>query len=94
MNDLINREAAIDALYHHLPEKSREECAAILHEVPSQPERKNGKWIKVEKAYFTRFHPDQPDTYHEYRCTVCLKASDKATNCCPNCGAEMEAVDA
>lgn len=55
-----------------------------------QMEQKKGKWIKVEKVFHTRFHSDQPDTYHEYRCTVCLKASDKATNYCPNCGAKME----
>lgn len=51
---------------------------------------KKGKWIKVEKLFHTRFHSDQPDTYHEYRCTVCLKTSDKATNYCPNCGSKME----
>ena len=33
MSDLISRTAAIDALYHHFPHMSREECAAILHEV-------------------------------------------------------------
>lgn len=55
-----------------------------------EPEQKNGKWIKVEKVFHTRFHSDQPDTYHEYRCTGCLKASDKATNYCPNCGSKME----
>lgn len=51
---------------------------------------KKDKWIKVEKVFYTRFHSDQSDTYHEYRCTVCLKASDKATNYCPECGAKME----
>ena len=33
MSDLILRQSAIDALYHHFPHMTREECAAILHEV-------------------------------------------------------------
>lgn len=35
MSDLISRQSAIDAIYHHFPDKTREECAMILHEVPS-----------------------------------------------------------
>jgi hypothetical protein len=57
MDDLISRECAINALYHHLPSKSMEECTVILHEVPSaQPEMRhcvncgrtvnNGGWYK------------------------------------------------
>ena len=39
MSDLISRQSAIDALYHHFPHMTREECAAILHEVGDvQPE--------------------------------------------------------
>ena len=39
MSDPIDRQAAIDAIYHHFPDKTREECAMVLHEVPSaQPE--------------------------------------------------------
>ena len=33
-DDWISRKAAIDALYHHLVEKTWDECAQILHEVP------------------------------------------------------------
>ena len=33
MSDYISRQSAIDALYHHFPNMTREECAAILHEV-------------------------------------------------------------
>ena len=35
VTDLISRQAAIDAIYHHLPGKTFEECAQMLHEVPS-----------------------------------------------------------
>ena len=38
--DLIDREAAVDAIYHHLPSVSRTRARTMLHEVPSvQPER-------------------------------------------------------
>lgn len=41
--DLIDREAAVDAIYHHLPSVSRTRARTMLHEVPSaQPEQ---KWI-------------------------------------------------
>ena len=43
MNDLISRQAAIDAIYHHMPNKTMDECRAMLHDVPSaQPEQ---RWI-------------------------------------------------
>lgn len=39
MNDLISRQAAIDAVYNHLPYVSRERARIILRDVPSaQPE--------------------------------------------------------
>lgn len=39
MSDLIDREAAVDAIYHHLPSVSRTRARTMLHEVPSaQPE--------------------------------------------------------
>ena len=38
--NLIDREAAVDAIYHHLPSVSRTRARTMLHEVPSaQPER-------------------------------------------------------
>lgn len=37
--DTISRQAAIDAIYHHLPSVSRTRARTMLHEVPSvQPE--------------------------------------------------------
>ena len=42
--DLIDREAAVDAIYHHLPSVSRTRARTMLHEVPSaQPEQRRGK---------------------------------------------------
>ena len=42
--DLIDREAAVDAIYHHLPSVSRTRARTMLHEVPSaQPELRRGE---------------------------------------------------
>lgn len=39
MDDLISRQEAIDAIYHHFPSVSRTRARTMLHEVPSaQPE--------------------------------------------------------
>lgn len=82
MSDLIDREAAIDAIYHHFPEGSREECAMILHEVPSQPERKRGKW--------------ETDEWGDWHCSICKAIIEKDEQSrhyyryCYHCGAEME----
>ncbi len=35
MDDLIKRQDAIDAIYHHIPDKTMDECRMMLHEVPS-----------------------------------------------------------
>ena len=38
-DDTISRQAAVDAIYHHLPSVSRTRARTMLHEVPSaQPE--------------------------------------------------------
>lgn len=45
--DLIDREAAVDAIYHHLPSVSRTRARTMLHEVPSaQPEQ---RWILISE---------------------------------------------
>lgn len=39
VSDLISRQDAIDAIYHKLPNKTMDECRAMLHDVPSaQPD--------------------------------------------------------
>lgn len=57
--DLIDREAAVDAIYHHLPSVSRTRARTMLHEVPSvQPEIircKDCKWYgRADKRRFYR----------------------------------------
>lgn len=46
MSDLISREDAINAIYHHFPQMTMSECAVMLYEVSSaQPEQ----WIPVSE---------------------------------------------
>lgn len=83
-NDLISRQAAIDAIYHHLPSVSRTRVRTMLHEVPSeQPERMKGKW---ERHYCEDGNPDG------WRCDNCDEwyyFGQTLPNFCPNCGADM-----
>ena len=51
MNDLISREDAINALYHHLPNKTREEVTGLLHEVPSVDDGFTRWAISVAEEY-------------------------------------------
>ena len=99
MDDLINRQQAIDALRDYLVEKRCPDdgtltCRLIENEVinklPSvQPERKTGHWVEIG---------DEP--YDEWECDVCGFVID-GSGCidpeeyrdvyrfCPNCGADM-----
>ena len=94
MSDLISRQSAINALYHHLPHMTREECAAILHEVEVgnvETEQKTGKWIQ----HFIKFPEGQ--IAYGFECSVCGKcidinrySKDGGYCFCPNCGAQMD----
>lgn len=102
MDDLISRQAAIDAIESHI--RTAEEpyqlsqtenvlnhafeiAASCVYNLPSvQPERKKGKWI-VDGVRFKGGH----DWMH---CSECgretLNTPMERTNYCPNCGAKME----
>ena len=46
--DLIDRQAAVDAIYHHFPSVSRTRARTMLHEVPSaQPEPLSDAYTKA-----------------------------------------------
>ena len=100
MDDLINRQQAIDALRDYLVEKRCPDdgtltCRLIENEVinklPSvQPERKTGRWI-----------PDNTDYYRtRFICSACGESEEVPTtgfgygtiwDYCPMCGAKMKA---
>lgn len=53
MRDPIEREDAINAIYHHFPDMSMKEATSILHEVPSAflcPER-----VDARPCYYVKF---------------------------------------
>ena len=93
MRDLIDRQAAIDAVGNMLRRKfgiGGDLAEITIAELPSaQPKRKKGKWIV-----------DNVETEH---CSVCKHrfyisalfavGGNDEPPCCPNCGARMEELD-
>lgn len=97
MNDLIYRQAAIDAINQICPIDTEYDCAfalldrvdvrCVLTDLPSaQPERKRGQWININES-------------EKWKCSECgrmmwfsprldVKPSDYRF--CPNCGARMD----
>ena len=91
MQDLISRQAAIDALkekvFHNLTDEFYG-AMQVLDELPSaQPERKKGKWIR---------HDEIKNVYGGI-CIECSECGEKYVvqhildeKYCRNCGAKME----
>lgn len=99
MDELISRQAAIDALAKH--EKSNghnytlfvdivSECAEIIRDLPpAQPERKKGHYIGEADGY-----ADGELVYDIWSCSECgcyFEDWDEQPtySFCPNCGADM-----
>ena len=81
MDDLISRQAAIDAIARlDIPEdmcvfEILSHIELEIGTLPSaQPERKKGEWS---------------DGYRWQRCSLCKQTGKKSWNYCPNCGADM-----
>ena len=89
MKDLIDRQAAIDAIFG----RSHEIIKMRIGNLPSaQPERKTGKW----HAYYHGINESPSFTYSCNQCGYSApyglyggKYSQKEWNFCPNCGADM-----
>lgn len=97
MDDLISRQAAIDALAEHEKSKNHNyvlfrtvvsECAEIIREVPTIEERK-GRWIPKPELGWGEIY-------------VCSECGEKTTSTimgkpryryCPMCGADMRGED-
>ena len=87
MDDLISRQAAIDAINSHFGFNTEEEYGSAVQEVinglpPAQPERKKGKWINRS---LNILYPE----WERYTCSVCGEHSNRY-DYCPNCGAKMD----
>ena len=97
-DDLISRQAAIDAICEHGTDLERRGITVIavvyhkqatvdlLENLPSAERR--GRWIKTKDLFF---NPDGSGFFYGRRCSSCTEISANATNYCPNCGARMEA---
>lgn len=87
VRDLISRDAAIDAVSEACFELRGVfgRCEDALKALPSaQPERKKGRWIKVNGKTAINCSAC-------YHCSWSLSFEDtvKRFNFCPNCGADM-----
>ena len=88
-DDLISRQAAIDALkekvFHNLSDEFYG-AMQVLDELPSvQPERKTGHWIKTAR-WGRVYYCNQCRNYLDFDG---VNAGRGSTNFCPNCGADM-----
>ena len=104
MDDLISRQAAIDAMLRlqaeddeaygcHIPEGfDGERAKEVLEQLPSaEPERKKGKWIEKKVSEETCI-----EEWQVAKCSVCGKYHTTPYlyyfdeyNFCPCCGADM-----
>lgn len=82
MDDLISRQAAMDALYSADEYNSRS-VKAIKQLPPIQPKR--GKWIKTAR-WGRVYYCNQCRNYLDFDG---VNAGRGSTNFCPNCGADM-----
>lgn len=91
MNDLISRQAAIDAVMNESREVDSRylESERIIHEcdavevlslLPSAEPERHGRWIRIA-------FEDQWGVYACSECGIC--AVGNHFNYCPNCGAKM-----
>ena len=98
MDDLISRQAAVDAVnditkwYYKTYHEKRPTTIAVIDVLkqlpPAQPERKTGAFIGTEYDGFSDGNP----VYYEWECSECgcvFEDEEPTYNYCPNCGAEM-----
>jgi len=89
MADLIDRQAAIDAIeayFGDLPIVVHHDMLQLIKDLPpAQPERKTGRWVHDGYDF-----PHGNDWIH---CSVCgqrgINVPADLSNYCPNCGADM-----
>ena len=96
MDDLISRQAAIDAIGRlDIPEDMcvfeilshiELEIGNLPSAQPTAEPVRHGKWIKADSQQYFRKH------YPCFTCSECgyRKDSQKKWNYCPNCGARMD----
>lgn len=88
MNDLISRQAALDAAWF-LHADDIDALRDTLRKLPSVSPMKHGKWIETEETLYG----DQgySVTAYGFECSVCGNRMGGRWEYCPNCGARMDA---
>lgn len=93
MDDVISRQAAIDAINQICPIDTEYDCTlldrvdvrCVLTELPSaQPDRKNGTWVPVTNGRGGH----ECDQCHNYAPSYST-GEERLSDYCPNCGAKM-----
>ena len=89
MNDLISRQAAIDAINSYFGFNIEEEYGSAVQEVinglPSaQPQRMRGRW---KRTYLD--HEAMGERPSIFYCSACNQCIAYPTNYCPSCGTDM-----
>ena len=94
MDDLISRQAAIDALLAWMndPEDDRDSAFDVLMQLPPiQPKR--GKWIDRGEHGDWEWQADgRGKHWHEWECNTCHHYYAERSFFCPHCGADMRGV--
>lgn len=96
MSDLIDRKAAIDALWKISHEHDSVYYTSAIYtavdaieELPSaQPEPKRGEWIPIRKG-------ERGFSAGDFRCSICHQPNKcyTMTNYCSHCGAYMKPTE-
>ena len=101
MNDLISRQAAIDALSSiFAPTPTQEDmvwdCLEVIEKLPSaEPEQKRGKWIEStelsEQVKGKKFCSNCGKAQYSIEMTdKAIQIKSSTSKFCPECGARME----
>ena len=95
MQDLISRQAAIDAIRGEIEINGYSHVVDVLEQLPSaQPEWKTGKWIERKHGYwsFVNDKGERDGWIPSYECSECRSGgwrNPEVMNFCPSCGADM-----
>ena len=95
MQDLISRQAAIDAIRGEIEINGYSHVVDVLEQLPSaQPEQKTGKWIERKHGYwsFVNDKGERDGWIPSYECSECRSGgwrNPEVMNFCPSCGADM-----
>ena len=95
MNDLISRQAAIDAVQNRHMMLSKEKVLLIndLEKLPpAQPKR--GRWIdRGERGDWEWQADGRGKHWHEWECDTCHHYFAERSFFCPHCGSDMREVN-